>query len=199
MRTWFQEAGSIAARRDWTFEARALGKTRLPIAPVPQAPATPTRCPLTTRCRDTPCCAPQNLSTGEVVGAATSTWLTFNLKTRKMARLPAEKRDAVMRSSSPSPPRWALDQGFAPDKVGDIAHAAPLAGSSAHHICRGDMDMNQHVNNVAYLKWVTEDVPMEVFKSHVLTGVDLEYRAEGHYGETAPGPLPRHACETPGA
>ena len=47
---------------------------------------------------------------------------------------------------------------------------------------RSDMDMNQHVNNVTYLKWATEDLPSDLYSSHVLTGVDIEYRAEGHFG-----------------
>lgn len=43
--------------------------------------------------------------------------------------------------------------------------------------------MNLHVNNVAYLKWVCEDVPTDLFGSHVLTDIDLEYRAEGKFGD----------------
>ena len=102
--TWFQESGSLAARRDWLFE---------------------------------------DAITGAPIGAATSTWLTFDLQTRRMARLPADLRADVFLKSSPNPPRWAIDAAFAPEKIGDMAAEAPVVGSSTRRVQRSDMDMNQ--------------------------------------------------------
>lgn len=120
--------------------------------------------------------------TGEVIGAATSTWLAFNLKTRRMAKLPKDLL-FYFKTSSPDPPRFAVGEGFSPEKIGEVDAARPLAAQSVTTVRRADMDMNLHVNNVAYLKWVCEDVPAGVFDSHVLTGIDLEYRAEAHSGD----------------
>jgi hypothetical protein len=65
VRTWFAEAGTLAARRDWTI-----------------------------------CDA----ATGARIGAATSTWLAFNLNTRRMARLPPALR-TYFQTASPQPTR----------------------------------------------------------------------------------------------
>ncbi len=63
--TWFQEAGTLAARRDWTICDAASGAR---------------------------------------IGSATSTWLAFNLNTRRMARLPPALR-TYFQTASPQPPR----------------------------------------------------------------------------------------------
>lgn len=118
--------------------------------------------------------------TGEVIGAATSTWLAFNLKTRRMAKLPNDLRH-YFKTSSPDPPRWAIGESFSAEKIPELDAGKVLAAQSVTTVRRADMDMNLHVNNVAYIKWVCEDVPEGVFDSHVLTGLDLEYRAEGHF------------------
>ncbi|PNX90489.1 putative palmitoyl-acyl carrier protein thioesterase chloroplastic-like, partial [Trifolium pratense] len=43
---------------------------------------------------------------------------------------------------------------------------------------RSDLDMNQHVNNVKYLRWMLETIPDQILESHQLYGIILEYRRE---------------------
>ncbi|KAL6555643.1 hypothetical protein OROHE_007315 [Orobanche hederae] len=43
---------------------------------------------------------------------------------------------------------------------------------------RADLDMNQHVNNVAYIGWVLESMPQEIIESHELETITLDYRRE---------------------
>ncbi|KAL6500002.1 hypothetical protein OROGR_027912 [Orobanche gracilis] len=43
---------------------------------------------------------------------------------------------------------------------------------------RADLDMNQHVNNVAYIGWVLESMPQEIIDSHELETITLDYRRE---------------------
>ncbi len=45
------------------------------------------------------------------------------------------------------------------------------------------MDMNGHVNNASYLKWLLEDVPACVHDSAFTAGADIEFRAECKYGD----------------
>lgn len=65
VRSWFGEAGTLAARRDWEL---------------------------------------RDAATGEHLGGATSTWLAFSLKTRRMVRLPPALRTWFL-TDSPQPPR----------------------------------------------------------------------------------------------
>ncbi len=49
-------------------------------------------------------------ATGQQLGAATSTWVTINTNTRKLAKIPEQVRAKFLKFS-PSPPRcvpWAL-------------------------------------------------------------------------------------------
>lgn len=43
---------------------------------------------------------------------------------------------------------------------------------------RSDLDMNHHVNNVAYFGWMLESVPESVVTSSELASITLEYRRE---------------------
>lgn len=141
--TWFAEAGTLAARRDWVLS---------------------------------------DAVTGQRLGAATSTWLTFNLETRRMARLPASLR-TYFDTASPSPPQFALGEHHAPEKLHELLPDAPCYVSSRARVRRCDLDMNLHVNNASYLAWIMDDVPHAVFATARLTGVDIEYRAECVFGD----------------
>ena len=36
---------------------------------------------------------------------------------------------------------------------------------------RSDMDMNGHINNVTYLAWALETVPIDIYLNHILIQV----------------------------
>ena len=80
-------------------------------------------------------------------------------------------------------PSWALGESFAPERCADLAAEAPCAASSATRVRRSDLDMNEHVNNASYLKWLLEDVPEGVHEAMRVAGVDIEFRAEARYGD----------------
>nr|GEZ33294.1 palmitoyl-acyl carrier protein thioesterase, chloroplastic [Tanacetum cinerariifolium] len=41
-----------------------------------------------------------------------------------------------------------------------------------------DLDLNLHVNNVKYIGWILESVPMPILESYELASMTLEYRRE---------------------
>ncbi|XP_020552181.1 palmitoyl-acyl carrier protein thioesterase, chloroplastic-like isoform X2 [Sesamum indicum] len=43
---------------------------------------------------------------------------------------------------------------------------------------RSDLDMNHHVNNVKYVRWMLESIPDEFLENHQLADLILEYRRE---------------------
>ena len=121
-------------------------------------------------------------NTGRHLGAASSTWLTFNLETRRMARIPASLR-TYFDTASPSPPRFALGEQHSTEKLTELMPDAPCYVSSRARVRRCDLDMNLHVNNASYLAWIMDDVPDSVFRTARLAGVDIEYRAECVFGD----------------
>lgn len=46
-----------------------------------------------------------------------------------------------------------------------------------------DLDINDHVNNVSYIDWISESVPEDILKNYRLVDIDIDYRAEAFYGD----------------
>ena len=78
---------------------------------------------------------------------------------------------------------WALGEDFASERCAAVALDAPCTVSTATRVRRCDLDMNRHVNNASYLKWLLEDVPPCVHEGTYTAGADIEFRAEARYGD----------------
>ncbi|MEA2069350.1 MAG: thioesterase [Verrucomicrobiota bacterium] len=48
----------------------------------------------------------------------------------------------------------------------------------------GDLDMNGHVNNVRYIEWVLNSLPLEFHQAHGLQSLEVNYLAEAVYGHS---------------
>ena len=120
--------------------------------------------------------------TGAYLGAATSTWVTINAETRKLAKLPEDVR-ARWLVLAPSPPRAVLPPGDTKRKLEDFPEAPAWRGPvvSAR---RSDVDPNGHINNVCYLSWALEAVPEELYSGYDLVEVEMDFKAECHAGDT---------------
>ncbi|KAJ7534462.1 hypothetical protein O6H91_13G096000 [Diphasiastrum complanatum] len=93
---------------------------------------------------------------GDIIGRATSTWVMMNQDTRRLSRITDDIRAEYM-AYSPQPPRWAF-----PSEHNDSTKKIPKLEENVQYIKtglmprRGDLDMNQHVNNVTYIGWMLE-------------------------------------------
>ena len=47
-----------------------------------------------------------------------------------------------------------------------------------------DIDSNNHVNNVKYIEWAIEAVPIEVIKDYTIKRIKVTFEKESKYGET---------------
>eukprot|EP00879_Flechtneria_rotunda_P001457 GHRR01001611.1.p1 GENE.GHRR01001611.1~~GHRR01001611.1.p1 ORF type:complete len:446 (+),score=123.10 GHRR01001611.1:244-1581(+) len=119
--------------------------------------------------------------TGRYLGAATSTWVTINTDTRKLAKIPEDVRQKFLQFA-PSPPKAALAPGDTRKKLPDFVWPAQLEGPSQLGR-RGDMDPNGHINNVAYLSWALEVIPQHVYDGYHLTQVEMDFKAECTAGD----------------
>lgn len=48
----------------------------------------------------------------------------------------------------------------------------------------GDLDQNGHVNNVRYIEWMLNSLPLEFHNSHDIRSLEINYLAEAIYGHT---------------
>ncbi|CAN1151580.1 Palmitoyl-acyl carrier protein thioesterase, chloroplastic [Linum perenne] len=104
------------------------------------------------------------------------TWVMMNEKTRRLSKMPEEVREEI------SP--WFIEKqaivqqdDSAVDKIVKLDDNAKYVNTNLKPR-RGDLDMNHHVNNVKYVKWMLETIPDEFVDEHQLSGIILEYRRE---------------------
>ncbi|XP_038722689.1 palmitoyl-acyl carrier protein thioesterase, chloroplastic-like isoform X2 [Tripterygium wilfordii] len=111
-------------------------------------------------------------ATGHIFARATSTWVMMNQHTRRLSKMPEEVRAEI------SP--WFIEKQAIrddiPEKIRKLDEATYC--NSDLKPKRSDLDMNNHVNNVKYLKWMLETIPDQVLESHQLSEITLEYRRE---------------------
>uniref|UniRef100_A0A1D1Y4G4 Acyl-[acyl-carrier-protein] hydrolase n=1 Tax=Anthurium amnicola TaxID=1678845 RepID=A0A1D1Y4G4_9ARAE len=111
--------------------------------------------------------------TGAVFARATSTWVMMHRDTRRLSKLPEEVRAEI------SP--WFIEKYAIKD---DGAEKIIKLGDTAKYVDsdlkprRSDLDMNHHVNNVKYVRWMLETIPDQFLESHQLCGISMEYRRE---------------------
>ncbi|XP_022993287.1 palmitoyl-acyl carrier protein thioesterase, chloroplastic-like [Cucurbita maxima] len=112
-------------------------------------------------------------ATGHVYARGTSTWVMMNQQTRRLSKMPEEVRAEI------SP--WFIEKHAikedAYEKISKLDDKAKYMNSDLKPK-RSDLDMNHHVNNVKYLRWMLETIPDHVLESQQLSSIILEYRRE---------------------
>ncbi|KAF8407738.1 hypothetical protein HHK36_006873 [Tetracentron sinense] len=114
-------------------------------------------------------------TTGHVFARATrhDTWVMMNRETRRLSKVPDEVRAEI------SP--WFINkkaiQEDVPEKIIKLNDNAKYVNSGLKPK-RSDLDMNHHVNNVKYVRWMLETIPDQFLESHQLSNIILEYRRE---------------------
>ncbi|RVX12526.1 Palmitoyl-acyl carrier protein thioesterase, chloroplastic [Vitis vinifera] len=112
-------------------------------------------------------------ATGQIFARATSTWVMMNQQTRRLSKMPEEVRAEI------SP--WFIEKQAikedVPEKIVKLDDKAKYVNSNLKPK-RSDLDMNHHVNNVKYVRWMLETIPDQFLESHQLSSIILEYRRE---------------------
>ncbi|QCE14455.1 fatty acyl-ACP thioesterase B [Vigna unguiculata] len=114
--------------------------------------------------------------TKEIITRATSTWVIMNRQTRRLSKIPEEVKQELV--------PFYLNRLAVPTEEVDCERIDKLTDDTAERIRSGlaprwnDMDANQHVNNVKYIGWILESVPIEVLEHYNMTSMTLEYRRE---------------------
>ncbi|CAD6261828.1 unnamed protein product [Miscanthus lutarioriparius] len=112
-------------------------------------------------------------NSGDVFVRATSTWVMMNKVTRRLSKMPEEVRGEIA--------PWFIDrhaiQDEATEKIVKLDSNAMYVDSDLKPK-RSDLDMNHHVNNVKYVRWMLETLPDHFLQQNQLSSITLEYRKE---------------------
>jgi len=106
-------------------------------------------------------------------GCATSSWAVLDLKSRRPVRIETHLPDY------PLHPLRALDDPFV-----TIPAPATFETELRLPVLRGDLDLNNHVNNTIYAGWALEAAPERIAAHAVPIAVEVNFRAEVQYGES---------------
>ncbi|MFN7545632.1 MAG: acyl-[acyl-carrier-protein] thioesterase [Acidobacteriota bacterium] len=109
---------------------------------------------------------------GEVLARGASLWVIVDLATRRPVRIP----DSLAALS--------VDPGYEiPALTGALAMPTGEASSAHFRAVWSDADQNEHVNNVALLRWSVDALPLQFLERSVLVSAEAQYRAEVSVGE----------------
>ncbi|PWZ16713.1 hypothetical protein Zm00014a_034851 [Zea mays] len=111
---------------------------------------------------------------------ATSVWVMMNKNTRRLSKMPDEVRAEIG-------PYFNARAAITDEQSEKLAKPGSTAGGDAmKQFMRkgltprwwGDLDVNQHVNNVKYIGWILESAPIAILEKHELASMTLDYRKE---------------------
>lgn len=109
---------------------------------------------------------------GQQIGAASTAWVLINLEKRRPMRLPP----AIL-ALHPEKASRALPTPF---------QKFSCRGQVVHELRRRavylDLDFNQHVNNVQYIRWMVESLPPAFLAAHAVKHLQVEFRADATAG-----------------
>ncbi|OAY76378.1 Palmitoyl-acyl carrier protein thioesterase, chloroplastic [Ananas comosus] len=121
----------------------------------------------------------QDFNSGQTILRATSVWVMMNKLTRRLSKMPEEvraeigpyfmERSAILEEDSAKLPKLGQKRD-----TNDAARYVQKGLTPRW----GDLDVNQHVNNVKYIGWILESAPISILEKHELAGMTLEYRRE---------------------
>lgn len=123
----------------------------------------------------------KNAETGETYGRSTSTWVMLNTVTRRPVRIPEEMR-VKLEAFCPKPPRQTFKPEDMKQRLPEFPAHAEIEGPK-QVARRSDIDMNGHINNVTYLAWTQETIPLDTFLNYKLHQVEIDYKAECNAGD----------------
>ncbi|ESW09881.1 hypothetical protein PHAVU_009G164200 [Phaseolus vulgaris] len=114
--------------------------------------------------------------TKEIIAKATSLWVMMNRETRTISKIPEEVRQEIV-------PFYFNRFSIATEEM-DHQKIQKLTDATAEGILFrvtpgwNDMDVNQHVNNAKYIRWISESVPREILEDYKMSSMTLEFRRE---------------------
>ncbi len=109
-------------------------------------------------------------SNGTLLATAESVWLILNIESKQVQPIP----DFIKKFGAGS---TEGDFNFSTS----IPAITTVQYSSMHTAGWFDLDINKHVNNNHYIRWLIESLSYEFLSSHQLTKLEIVYKAECLY------------------
>lgn len=110
---------------------------------------------------------------GEIIATGKTEWLLINTDRRRPIKISPDMHEAYQ---APESEEMAL-------KFDEIEKTNSMDNEKEFNVRYSDIDTNRHVNNVKYVSWILETVPLDIIKAYTLRNVKITYEKETTYGE----------------
>lgn len=111
---------------------------------------------------------------GEIIAKAKSNFIMIDYKKRKPVRLAEEFYKGYDLTKD-------MEEELDFDKLEKLNN---ISEEKSFTVRYSDIDSNTHVNNVKYVEWLIEPVPLEIVKNNFLKRIKIKYVKECLYGDT---------------
>lgn len=109
-----------------------------------------------------------------LIGQATTSWMLIDLTKMKPITMP----DFITSIKLPNRKRAINDKFSKLQKISNAQY------QNKYNVRLSDLDINQHVNNVNYIEWAIETIPITIAQKYQLSQFEISFRAEGKYGDS---------------
>lgn len=108
---------------------------------------------------------------GQILAAAVSAWLVIDIQKRRPVRI-----SPFLERLKPLEHHRAL-----PDTLGKLPEHISHTYEKKFVARYGDVDINQHVNNVTFVEWVVEGMPPSLLTKSAPVELEINFLAEAFY------------------
>jgi len=108
---------------------------------------------------------------GSVAAEATTTWFVIDLVTRK-----PQKTVHYYHLELPEEVELVF-----PNRLNKLEPLDSEDFIKLIQVSYGDLDMHKHVNNLRYLEWMINCLPLEFLSTHILKEIEINYMSEASY------------------
>ena len=113
-------------------------------------------------------------SEDKVIGEALALFFLINIEKRRPMRIQKEQYDFYGVDGD-------VDDDISLEKIHPVKETQYTKNFNIRY---SDIDSNKHVNNVKYIEWAIEAVPMEVIEEYEVKRIRVMFEKECTYGET---------------
>ena len=110
---------------------------------------------------------------GEIIASAGTVWLLVNTENKKPVKINEHMYQAYGVSTDENTPL----------EFEDLEEMSEAKIENEYEVRYSDIDTNRHVNNVKYVDWAIETVPLNTIQDHGLIRLKAIYKREATYGK----------------
>ncbi|PKU69189.1 Palmitoyl-acyl carrier protein thioesterase, chloroplastic [Dendrobium catenatum] len=114
----------------------------------------------------------RNHKTGQSMIRATSIWALMDKTTRKLSKIPNEKKVEIEPHCNDT--TFILNEDNRKFPKVNVETADPDWA---------DLDVNRHVSNVKYIQWIFKGIPISIWETHAMSSMVLKFRKECKMGD----------------